>query len=138
MYSSFLPSMETQVDASQDSGLSAPVTPPMTFFFFFTIATNPMATEVEAEEDHESKRAKMEFQKKQRINQLREFHESMITTVKVGTDEYATMDSYEHEANVDEDVHDVEFWSDEDQLEFKGVARCVVVESTVGQTTSST
>ena len=123
--SSCLPAMETRVDLSRGPGLAAPVTPPMTSST--TVQQTPRqqhATrthEFEVEEDHEAKRAKMESQKKQKIHQLRELHESMIRAVKVGTNEYATMDNYEHEVNMDEDVPEVEFWSDEDQLEFKGV-----------------
>ena len=103
---------------SQDPGLAAPVTPPMTSST--AVPQTPRqqhATrmhEFEVEEDHDTKRAKMESQKKQKINQLRGLHESMIRAVKVGTNEYATMDNYEHEMKMEEDVPEVEFWSDED------------------------
>ena len=103
--SSFLPSMETQVDATQDAGLSAPVTPPVISGQLPPTPRQQCSTrthETEVVDDHESKRAKIESQKKQKINQLREYNESMIRTVKVGTDEFATMDDYEHELDIND------------------------------------
>ena len=40
--------------------------------------------------------------KSRRSIQLREYNESMIRTVKVGTDEFATMDDYEHELDIND------------------------------------
>ena len=122
--SSFLPSMETQVDATQDVGLTAPVTPPVISGQLPPTPRQQHSTrthETEMVDDHESKRAKIESQEKQKINQLREYNESMIRTVKVGTDEFATTDDYEHEMDVNDSTPDVEFWEDEDNLEFKDV-----------------
>eukprot|EP00435_Cladocopium_sp_Y103_P003341 s5159_g1.t1 len=53
-----------------------------------------------------------------------EFTESMIRTVKIGDDEYATMDNYGTELNLEE-VLDDEFWSDEDQLQFTNVSEAL-------------
>ena len=97
--------METQVDATQDAGLSAPVTPPVISGQLPPTPRQQCSTrthETEVVDDHESKRAKIESQKKQKINQLREYNESMIRTVKVGTDEFATMDEYEHELDIND------------------------------------
>ena len=55
----------------------------------------------EAEESHESKKARVETQKKQRIGMLREQQESAIRTVKIGDSEYFTLDDYSNEAAVD-------------------------------------
>ena len=122
--SSCLPSMETQVDATQDVGLTAAVTPPVISGQLPPTPRQQHSTrthETEMVDDHESKRAKIESQEKQKINQLREYNESMIRTVKVGTDEFATTDDYEHEMDVNDSTPDVEFWEDEDNLEFKDV-----------------
>jgi len=74
--------------------------------------------------------------KKQKINQLRESHEEMIRTVKVGSDEYATMDDYKNEVDMD-DGPDTEYWEDEDQLTFSG-SRCVMVCRKFGEAATST
>ena len=121
---SFLPSMESQVDVSQDLGMSAPVTPPVISLQLPPTPRQQHSTrthESEEAEDHESKRAKLESQKKQKITQIREQHESMIRTVKFGEDEFATMDDYEHELDISDNIPDVEFWEDEDKIEFKEV-----------------
>ena len=38
-----------------------------------------------------------------------EFNESMIRTVKVGADEFATLDDYEHELDLDADTLEDDF-----------------------------
>eukprot|EP00435_Cladocopium_sp_Y103_P056674 s2135_g19.t1 len=100
---SHLPAMESQVDViPDDPGLSAPVTPPMT-------------------SDHDAKRAKLEAQTKQKITQVMEFNESMIRTVKVGTDEFATLDDYSTELTMDDEpLEEDDYWVD-DQLQFSDV-----------------
>ena len=60
-------------------------------------------------EDHDAKRARLEAQKKQRIAKMMEFNESMIRTVKVGTDEFATLDDYENELGLDADTPEDDF-----------------------------
>ena len=52
---------------------------------------------------------------------MMEFNESMIRTVKVGADEFATLDDYENELDLDADTLEDEFWCDEDQLRFDNV-----------------
>ena len=116
--------MESQVDVSQDPGMSAPVTPPVIPLQLPPTPRQQHPTrthEMEELEDHESKRAKLESQKKQKITQIREQHESMIRMVKFGEEEFATMDDYEHELDVNENIPEVEFWEDEDKIEFKEV-----------------
>eukprot|EP00435_Cladocopium_sp_Y103_P052330 s2013_g16.t1 len=73
----------------------------------------------EVDADHETKRAKVESQKKQKIAQLKQQHESLMRVVKIGDAEFATMDSYDNELSADDDTEDEdEFWSDEDKLQF--------------------
>ena len=91
-----LQSMEQHVDLTFGD-TSVPVTPPMFGPALPATPRQPHATrthETETEGSPESKKAKVETQKKQRINQLREFHESHIRTVRIGDDEFATLDSY--------------------------------------------
>ena len=42
--------------------------------------------------EQDAKKARLEQQKKQRLIQLIELHESMIRVVKIGSDEFAAMD----------------------------------------------
>ena len=67
--------------------------------------------------DHEAKKARVADQKKQKINQLMQEHETMIRVVKVGTDEFATMDDCSTELDMSVDVLDDEYWCDEDQVQ---------------------
>eukprot|EP00435_Cladocopium_sp_Y103_P063886 s153_g25.t1 len=123
MDASQLPAMEEQVDLTFEGGMSAPVTPPMSSPAVPPTPRQQHGTRVHDEElevDHDAKKARVEAQKKQKITQLREAHEAMIQTVRIGSDEFATMDSYETEPNVDEDLHEDELWSGEDQLQFDG------------------
>ena len=117
---SFLPAMEGQVDP----GLSVPVTPPMASTHL--PATPRQTNETRApgpddDQDHEAKRARVETQKKQKINRMMEFNESMTRTVKVGADEFSTLDDYSNELDLNEDSPDDEFWSGEDQVSFASV-----------------
>ena len=67
------------------------------------------------DEDHESKRARLESsQKKQKINQVIEHNESMIRMVHVGDENFATLDDYETELDMTADAPEDEFWCDED------------------------
>ena len=121
--SSLLPSMEAQVDSPNDPGLSAPVTPPVIAPQLPPTPRQQHTTRThgdDVEESHEAKRARLESLKKQKINQLRESHEAVIRTVKVGSDEYATLDDYENEITMDDSPY-IEFWDDEDQLTFSDV-----------------
>ncbi|CAL1133375.1 unnamed protein product [Cladocopium goreaui] len=118
---SFLTTMEDQVDLTHDDGQSAPVTPPVGPMQLPPTPRQPHSTrthEGQGDAEHEVKKAKVGEQKKQRINQLMQQHESMIRVVKVGTDEFATMDDYSTELDINVDVPDDELWRDEDQVQF--------------------
>ena len=126
MDSSFLPAMESQVGAQTDPGQSAPITPPMTSMRLPPTPRQPHDTRARGPDDdddadHESKRARLESQKKQKINQVIEHNESMIRMVQVGDDNFATLDDYETELDMTADAPEDEFWCDEDQLQFDNV-----------------
>eukprot|EP00435_Cladocopium_sp_Y103_P066738 s194_g29.t1 len=96
--SSFLSAMESQVDSQQDPGLSAPVTPPMSSQPLPPTPRQPHMTrthEDEVDADHESKRAELEIQKKQKINRMMQQNETMIRVVKA-------KDKLEEEVSEDE------------------------------------
>ena len=97
--------MEAQVDSPNGPGLEAPVTPPVIAPQLPPTPRQQHTTRAhgdDVEDSHEAKRAKLESLKKQKINQLRESHEAMIKKVKVGSDEYATLDDYENEITMDD------------------------------------
>ena len=107
-----------------DSGLSVPVTPPMTSAHVPPTPRQAHETRAHGPDDdgdHEAKRSRVEAQKKQKINRVMEFNESMIRTVKVGDDEFSTLDDYSNELDLNEDLPEDEFWSDEDQVSFASV-----------------
>lgn len=116
---SFLPAMESQVDMPHDVGQAAPVTPPMSSMQLPPTPRQPHGTRLHDDEtqvEQEAKKAKTEQQKKQRLNQIMQYNESMIRVVKIGSDEFATMDGYTTELNMGEDILEDELWADEDQV----------------------
>ena len=122
--SSFLATMEGQVDMRHDAGQAAPVTPPTTSVQLSPAPRQQHETRAhgtDETEDHDAKRARLEAQKKQRIAKMMEFNESMIRTVKVGTDEFATLDDYENELGLDADTPEDDFWCEKNQLRFDNV-----------------
>ena len=80
--------------------------------------TRTHATDVD---EGESKRAKTEEHKKQRINRLAEEQESMMRTVRFGTETYHTLDSYEAAFQSDDVESSEEVWIGENDLYFAGV-----------------
>jgi hypothetical protein len=119
---SFLEDMVPQEDMGD--GQQAPVTPPVTSAL---VPPSPRASPSsrvhdEAPDEHEPKKARVEVQKKQRIERVKEEHEKMIRTVKVGEDVYHTLDDYDTDFNWNQQVvEDEEMWRDEDSLQFSGV-----------------
>ena len=111
--------MENHVDLTFDGGESAPVTPsvgPMQLPPTPRHAHSTRMHDSQDDADHETKKARVADHKKQKINQLMQQHEAMIRVVKVGTDEYATMDDYSTELDMNADVFEDEYWCDEDQV----------------------
>ena len=119
---SFLEDMVPQEDMGD--GQQAPVTPPVTSAL---VPPSPRASPSsrahdEAPDEHESKKARVEVSKKQRIERVEEEHEKMVRTVKVGEDVYHTLDDYDTDFNWNQQVvEDEEMWKDEDSLQFSGV-----------------
>jgi len=73
---------------------------------------------------HESKKAKVEVQKKLGIGMLRGSLEKMIRVVKIGEREFHTMDNYEHDPSIefaDDALQNDDIWHDEDALQFSDV-----------------
>ena len=54
--------------------------------------------------EQDAKKTKTEQQKKQRLNQIMQFNESMIRVVKIGSDDFTTMDDYRTELNMEDDI----------------------------------
>ena len=52
--------------------------------------------DVEVEDDHEAKRAKVETAKKQRLERISAEYSSMVRAVKFADETFYTMDEYEH------------------------------------------
>ena len=76
------------------------------------------------EEEHDAKKARVKEQKKQRIGMLREQQEKVIRTVKIGDDEYHTLDDYSNEPQLDtadDEVEKEDIWGDEENLQFSNV-----------------
>ena len=76
------------------------------------------------EEEHDAKKARVEEQKKQRIGRLRGQQEKVIRTVKIGDDEYHTLDDYSNEPQLDaadDEVENDDIWGDEENLQFSNV-----------------
>ena len=74
-------------------------------------------------EETDSKRARTENHKKQRVETLSAEHEQMIGTIKFGAEEYYTLDSYETEPVNDQadEGPDGDVWANEEELHFAGI-----------------
>ena len=121
---SFLPAMESQVDMPHDVGQAAPITPPMSSMQLPPKPRQPHSTRLHDDDtnvEQDAKKAETEQQKKQRLNQIMQFNESMIRVVTVGSDEFATMDDYTTELNMEDDIAEDELWADEDQVNLTDV-----------------
>ena len=76
------------------------------------------------DEGHDAKKERVEDQKKQRIGMLRELQEKVIRTVKIGDDEYHTLDDDSSEPQLDaadDDGDKDDIWGDEETLQFSNV-----------------
>eukprot|EP00435_Cladocopium_sp_Y103_P015276 s4186_g3.t1 len=113
-------------ELSADDGQHVPVTPPA----LPMLPPSPRASptihvhDEGGDESHDAKKAKLDVQKKQRIGMLREEQEKVIRSVKIGNDEYYTLDEYEYEPQLesaDDDFDADELWGDEDALQFSNV-----------------
>ena len=99
------------VPQTRDVGAEAPVTPRHT--------STTRTDEVESDDDHETKRARVEAAKKQRLDRISFEYSSMIRAVKISNETYHTMDDYESELRLDD--HEVEDgWIEDDVGETSG------------------
>ena len=67
------------------------------------------------DEDHESKRARLESSKKQRVERLSAEYASMIRAVKISTETFHTMDEYEQDLQLDDHLEQ-DVWEGEDEV----------------------
>ena len=116
------------VQVPMDPGLMAPVTPPDV-----AIAVDDNPRHLATTRSHgpegdelETKRAKVEESKKQKINALSAEHASMIRTISFGGETYHTLDNYDTEFQDDgstrndkDEMNDL--WKDEEELYFAGI-----------------
>ena len=116
---SFLVEMEREL--AEEDAQHVPMTPPV---IAPPVPASPRASPTSrahdegGDESHESKKAKVEVQKKLKIGMLRESHEKMIRVVKIGEKEFHTMDSYEHDPSIefaDDGFQDDGIWHDDFQ-----------------------
>ena len=73
--------------------------------------TRPHGDEVE---DQESKRARVETSKKQRLERISAEYQAMVRTVKFGDETLHTMDEYQHDLQLD-DHNSVDMWMEEEK-----------------------
>ena len=97
-------------------GLDVPQTPDV-FAKAPTTPRNSPTTrqhDVEVEDDHEAKRAKVETAKKQRLERISAEYSSMVRPVKFADETFYTMDEYEHDLQMDEHEN-VNAWIEEEK-----------------------
>ena len=112
--SSSAPMLQMDVPQTLDAGDSAPITP--------RHSPTTRVHDVEPDDDHSSKRARVEAAKKQRLDRISSDYESMIRTVKISDEAYHTMDEYENELRIDDHELDDEFnHEDDDGVSTNGI-----------------
>ena len=94
---------------SEPSSASAPMEVPQTPDVFATLPATPRGSQTirthddqPGDEDHESKRARPESSKKERVERLSAEYASMIRAVKISTETFHTMDEYEQDLQLDD------------------------------------
>ena len=100
-----------------DPGLMVPVTPPR-----YDGGESPRGSPVVRSSDgggdgDESKRARVEEAKKQRVQRLRMEYEQRISAVQIAYKGYFTMDDYSTELDMEEPL-DEDLWAGEDEVQF--------------------
>ena len=92
-----------------DPGLAVPVTPPRDDVTLDCPrgSSTVRANDPGGAESEESKRAKVEEAKKQRINRLQLEYEERLSAVRIAYKEYFTMDGYSTDLDVDDDLCEV-------------------------------
>ena len=72
-------------------------------------------------DEHDSKRSRVETQKKQRIERLAAEYTNMIRTVKVADDEFFTMDEYDTDLHLEQSFDPIDPGWDEDSVKLDGM-----------------
>jgi hypothetical protein len=99
--------------AMPSSGLDVPTTP--------RTAPTTRVHGAGTEEEHESKKARVEDVKRQRVERIVAEHEKAIRAVKVSEDEvFHTMDDYETDLQMD-DHNEIDVWAGEDEIATTGM-----------------
>ena len=96
------------VPQTPDAGESAPIPP--------RHSPTRRVHDVEPEEDHAPKRARVEAAKKQRLDRISSDYEARIRTVKIADESYHTMDEYDNELRLDDHELDGEFEDGDDDV----------------------
>jgi len=109
--SSLAPVLPMDVPQTPDVGVEAPVTP--------RHSPTTRTHGIEGDDDHETKRARVEAAKKQRLDRISSECSPMIRAVKISNETYHTMDDYDSELRLDDHAGEVslgeipeELWSD--------------------------
>ena len=106
-------------------GLDVPTTP--------RTATTTRGHGTGTEEEHESKKARVEDVKRQRIERIVAEHEKAIRAVKVSEDEiFHTMDDYETDLQMD-DHNEIDLWAGEDEVATTGMPEALWCDAEVKQ-----
>ena len=120
-------SASTSAHVPVDPGLMAPVTPQDVAIAVDDSPRHSATTRSHGPEgdELETKRAKVDELKKQRINVLSAEHANMVRAISFGDETYHTLDSYDTEfqddgskRNDEEEMNDL--WKDEEELYFAG------------------
>ena len=107
------------------SGLDVPTTP--------RTAPTTRVHGAGTEEEHESKKARVEDEKRQRIERIVAEHEKAIRAVKVSEDEiFHTMDDYETDLQMD-DHNEIDVWAGEDEVATTGMPEALWCDADVKQ-----
>ena len=117
-----------------DPGLAVPVTPPRDDLTLDSPRgrSTVRANDPGGAESEESKRAKVEEPKKQRINRLQLEYEERLSAVRIAYKEYEyfTMDDYSTDLNVDDDLcEDDEFWYGEDKVKLGDIPEALWLDA---------
>lgn len=105
-----------------DVAIEIPQTPDVFAGLPATPRTEPTTRlhDVDTQEDHETKRAKTENFKKQRIERIAAEHAAMIRTVKISNESFHTMDGYTQDLQLDDHLED-DAWLGEEEIKGDGV-----------------
>ena len=105
-----------------DVAIEIPQTPDVFTVLLPTPRTEPTTRlhDVDTQEDHETKRAKTENFKKQRIERIAAEHAAMIRTVKISNESFHTMDGYTQDLQLDDHLED-DAWLGEEEIKGDGV-----------------